>query len=417
MPNFSAKARPAASRNTLRRSVPVARRRLHIDRQRPGTRKRSYHVTCPLLASTSRLTPACLRLLENVIDADDVVRHDLVEEVRIIRRRRQMDDRGHAAHRPRDVRLAGKRADDHVAPDRASPCDRTRAPAPAALQFCNHRLPDPSARTRHQHQLHSPCPISAVCSSAYARPARRQWSSARALCSDTMEIDGGGRRRQRLYCGKPQGSMLPVAPYERSDPHPLGHRAGRSRGRRAALAAGLRRAAQAGRRRRLAQEKPGQTLQATALVHEAYLRLVDVPQAQHWNSRGHFFAAAAEAMRRILVEQRPAQAARQARRRPAAASIWRRPSMSPTPDADDLLALDEALDRLEQARSARGRAGQAPLLRRPDHRGGGGQPSASRRDGRPLLGLRPGLAAPGHWPSATPVEAGSRSSDFWRAAA
>src|SRR5213082_197799 len=54
---------------------------------------------------------------------------------------------------------------------------------------------------------------------------------------------------------------------------------------------------------KLAQEVPGQTLQATALVHEAYLRLVDVEQAQRWNSRGHFFAAAAEAMRRILVEQ------------------------------------------------------------------------------------------------------------------
>src|SRR2546429_9692747 len=53
---------------------------------------------------------------------------------------------------------------------------------------------------------------------------------------------------------------------------------------------------------RLAQEQPGQTLEATALVHEAYLRLVDVEQAQRWNSRGHFFAAAAEAMRRILVE-------------------------------------------------------------------------------------------------------------------
>src|SRR5437773_7070962 len=53
---------------------------------------------------------------------------------------------------------------------------------------------------------------------------------------------------------------------------------------------------------RLAQEQPGQTLQATALVHEVYLRLVDVEQAQHWNSRGHFFAAAAEAMRRVLVE-------------------------------------------------------------------------------------------------------------------
>jgi RNA polymerase sigma factor (TIGR02999 family) len=54
---------------------------------------------------------------------------------------------------------------------------------------------------------------------------------------------------------------------------------------------------------RLVKEKPGQTLQATALVHEAYLRLVDVDTAQHWNSRGHFFAAAAEAMRRILVER------------------------------------------------------------------------------------------------------------------
>src|SRR6266545_2845861 len=53
---------------------------------------------------------------------------------------------------------------------------------------------------------------------------------------------------------------------------------------------------------KLAQEKPGQCLQATALVHDAYLRLVDVEKAQHWNSRNHFFAAAAEAMRRILVE-------------------------------------------------------------------------------------------------------------------
>src|SRR5213082_2772115 len=53
---------------------------------------------------------------------------------------------------------------------------------------------------------------------------------------------------------------------------------------------------------KLAHEQPGQTLEATALVHEAYLRLVDVEQAQHWNSRGHFFAAAAEAMRRLLVD-------------------------------------------------------------------------------------------------------------------
>src|SRR5213596_824866 len=62
---------------------------------------------------------------------------------------------------------------------------------------------------------------------------------------------------------------------------------------------------------RMAQETPGQTLQATALVHEAYLRLVDTTQVQHWNSRGHFFAAAAEAMRRILV----ARARRKQRRK------------------------------------------------------------------------------------------------------
>jgi RNA polymerase sigma factor (TIGR02999 family) len=54
---------------------------------------------------------------------------------------------------------------------------------------------------------------------------------------------------------------------------------------------------------KMAQENPGQTLQATALVHEAYIRLVDADEVQHWNSRGHFFAAAAEAMRRILVDR------------------------------------------------------------------------------------------------------------------
>src|SRR5215831_1620896 len=54
---------------------------------------------------------------------------------------------------------------------------------------------------------------------------------------------------------------------------------------------------------KMARESPGQTLEATALVHEAYLRLVDAEQAQQWNSRGHFFAAAAEAMRRILVDR------------------------------------------------------------------------------------------------------------------
>src|SRR2546423_3825672 len=93
---------------------------------------------------------------------------------------------------------------------------------------------------------------------------------------------------------------------------------------------------------KLAQEKPGQTIQATALVHEAYLRLVDVDQAQHFNSRGHFFAACAEAMRRILVEharhRRSAKAGGQLRR----VELHDEGLAAPSRDVD-LLALDEAL--------------------------------------------------------------------------
>jgi RNA polymerase sigma factor (TIGR02999 family) len=99
---------------------------------------------------------------------------------------------------------------------------------------------------------------------------------------------------------------------------------------------------------RLSQEKPGQTLQATALVHEAYLRLVDVEQAQQFNGRGHFFAAAAEAMRRILVEN-----ARR-KKRIKHGGNYRRVDLGAscpvTPDPeDDLEALDAALRRLEAA--------------------------------------------------------------------
>jgi RNA polymerase sigma factor (TIGR02999 family) len=98
---------------------------------------------------------------------------------------------------------------------------------------------------------------------------------------------------------------------------------------------------------RLAQEKPGQTLQATALVHEAYLRLVDVDSAQHWDSRGHFFAAAAEAMRRILVENarhKRSQKAGLGRQRLRLEDVEATAGAPP----DDLLALDEALTRLER---------------------------------------------------------------------
>jgi RNA polymerase sigma factor (TIGR02999 family) len=96
---------------------------------------------------------------------------------------------------------------------------------------------------------------------------------------------------------------------------------------------------------RLAQEKPGQTLQATSLVHEAYLRLVDVAKAQSWNSRGHFFAAAAEAMRRILVEK-----ARHKARWKRGGDLVRHEldeiDIAAPVKPEELLAIDQALDKL-----------------------------------------------------------------------
>ena len=105
---------------------------------------------------------------------------------------------------------------------------------------------------------------------------------------------------------------------------------------------------------KLAQEKPGQTLQATALVHEAYLRLVEGDKgdkAQHWNSRGHFFAAAAEAMRRILVDQ-----ARRKLSLRRGGNLQRRPIEdrqieAPQPSMD-LLAVHEALERFQDVDAA-----------------------------------------------------------------
>jgi RNA polymerase sigma factor (TIGR02999 family) len=97
---------------------------------------------------------------------------------------------------------------------------------------------------------------------------------------------------------------------------------------------------------KLAQEAPGQTLQATALVHEAYLRLVDVEKAQHWDSRGHFFAAAAEAMRRILVEN--ARRHHALKRGGGLQRIALPPlARSAKDEPVDLVALDDALKRLE----------------------------------------------------------------------
>ena len=96
---------------------------------------------------------------------------------------------------------------------------------------------------------------------------------------------------------------------------------------------------------RLAQEKPGQTLQATALVHEAYLRLVDAKEAQHWNSRGHFFAAAAEAMRRLLVDRARHKRSHKAGGGRARCDLDALEIALPE-IPEDLLALDEALNKL-----------------------------------------------------------------------
>ena len=96
---------------------------------------------------------------------------------------------------------------------------------------------------------------------------------------------------------------------------------------------------------KLSHEKPGQTLQATALVHDAYIRLVDVEKAQHWNSRGHFFGAAAEAMRRILVDK-----ARKKQRPIHGGDLQRVNLDEALVFSDDrcqqLLALNEALEKL-----------------------------------------------------------------------
>jgi RNA polymerase sigma factor (TIGR02999 family) len=98
---------------------------------------------------------------------------------------------------------------------------------------------------------------------------------------------------------------------------------------------------------KLMREKPGQTLEATALVHEAYIRLVDVEKAQHWNSHGHFFAAAAEAMRRILVDQ-----ARKKKSRKRGGGLERLPleevDISAPQPAVDLLAVNDALEKFER---------------------------------------------------------------------
>ena len=96
---------------------------------------------------------------------------------------------------------------------------------------------------------------------------------------------------------------------------------------------------------KMAQENPGQTLQATALVHDAYIRLVDVEQAQHWNSRGHFFGEAAEAMRRILVENARKKQALKAGSGQQKLSL-EEVDLATGVEPDKLVAIDDILDKL-----------------------------------------------------------------------
>jgi RNA polymerase sigma factor (TIGR02999 family) len=138
---------------------------------------------------------------------------------------------------------------------------------------------------------------------------------------------------------------------------------------------------------RLAQEKPGQTLEATALVHEAYLRLVGTPAddaAREWEGRAHFFAAAAEAMRRILVEK-----ARRKRRQKHGGGLPRvdielANIVSPMPD-EDLLALDEAMLRLAAEDPIRARLVQLRFYA-----------GLSNEDAAQLLGIS-GVTAKRYW--------------------
>ena len=145
---------------------------------------------------------------------------------------------------------------------------------------------------------------------------------------------------------------------------------------------------------RLAREAPGQTLQPTALVHEAYLRLVGGDPDKAFDGRGHFFAAAAEAMRRILIDR-----ARARHRLKRGGGRRRVPfdldALLAEPPGDDLLALDEALTALAGEDPAAADAGPAPDLRRADPPRGRRGDGRQQVDRRSRLELRPRLALRG----------------------
>jgi RNA polymerase sigma factor (TIGR02999 family) len=145
---------------------------------------------------------------------------------------------------------------------------------------------------------------------------------------------------------------------------------------------------------KLAQEKPGQTLQATALVHEAYLRLVDVKHAREWNSRRHFFAAAAEAMRRILIDS-----ARRKQTHKHGGVGRRRENLdvealvAPEPNVD-LLALDGALQQLAERDPLKAKLVELRYFAGLTGDQGGRGAGDFRQQRGPAMGLHSSLATP-----------------------
>ena len=144
---------------------------------------------------------------------------------------------------------------------------------------------------------------------------------------------------------------------------------------------------------KLTHEKPGQTLQATALVHEAYVRLVNVDEVQHWNSRGHFFAAAAEAMRRMLVEK--ARHKQRLRHGGGRQRLDLDSQLCITSNDDEtLLAVSDALEQLAAEEPQAAERSKTPLFRWPYDRRSGrcleylGSNRQSTLDVRPSLAVR-----------------------------
>ena len=234
----------------------------------------------------------------------------------------------------------------------------------------------------------------------FGRPPRNQPTrSRRWTCRDNQGVRPGVMPRPSDWRLLSTWGAIPrrggyARIHERRHPHPVRHRAGRPARRRATAAAGLRRAAQAGRRSGWPRRSPARRSRPPPWSTRRTCGWSDGEQAQHWNSRGHFFAAAAEAMRRILVEQRPPQAAptstaaagsgvdlddadrrrRAAGRRPAGPGRGARPAgRATTRTAAELVKLRYFAGlTVEEAAEALG---------------------ISAGDRRPALGLRPGLAA------------------------